>query len=43
MGLKKGGKIVRLALIKIVSVRMETLDHITQEDGIKEGFPDCKP
>ena len=42
MGLKKGEKIERLALIEVVSVREEPLDKITDEDVIKEGFPHWK-
>jgi len=43
MGLKRGEKIERLALIRIVSTRAEALSEITQEDVIKEGFPDWSP
>lgn len=43
MGLKKGEKIVRLALLEIVSVREEPLCDITQDDVVKEGFPDWSP
>jgi len=43
MGLKKGEKIERLCLIEVVSVRKEPLDAITQEDVIREGFPDWTP
>jgi len=39
MGLKKGEKVKRLGLIRIVSVRTERLNAITQEDCVKEGFP----
>ncbi|MBL4800733.1 MAG: hypothetical protein JKY45_02495 [Emcibacter sp.] len=43
MGLKKGEKINRLCQIRVVSVRQEPLQAITQEDVIKEGFPDWTP
>ena len=43
MGLKKGEKIERLCLIEVVSVRKEPLNAITQEDVIREGFPDWTP
>lgn len=43
MGLKKGEQINRLAMIRVVSVRREPLNKITQEDCIREGFPDDTP
>lgn len=43
MGLQKGEKIKRLGLIRVISVRKEPLEAITQEDVIKEGFPDWTP
>lgn len=43
MGLKKGEKVRRLGLIRILSVRTEPLDAITQEDVALEGFPDWRP
>ncbi len=43
MGLKKGQKVERLAVIEIVSTRAERLDEITKEDCIKEGFPEFEP
>jgi hypothetical protein len=43
MGLKPGEQIKRLGLIRIVSVRCEPLDAITQADVIREGFPDWTP
>ncbi|KKN73192.1 hypothetical protein LCGC14_0403650 [marine sediment metagenome] len=43
MGLKKGQKIQRIAVIKIVSTRPEPLDEITKNDCIKEGFPEFEP
>ena len=41
MGLKKGDKIKKLGLIRILSIRREPLNVITPEDVAKEGFPDC--
>lgn len=41
-GLKKG-EINRLGPILVTSVRQEPLNDITQEDVIKEGFPDMTP
>lgn len=43
MGFKKGEKIKKLGLIRIVSVRKEVLAEITQKDCIKEGFPNMAP
>lgn len=43
MGLKKGEKIKPLAMVRIVSTRAEPLNTITQDDVIKEGFPDWNP
>ncbi|MCK5014266.1 MAG: ASCH domain-containing protein [Candidatus Omnitrophica bacterium] len=43
MGFKKGEKIKRLGLIRIISAHKEVLSEITQEDCIKEGFPDMAP
>lgn len=40
MGLAKGEKVVKLALIEVVSVRKEKLEHITQDEIVKEGFPE---
>ncbi len=39
MGFKKGEKPTRLKVIEVISVRAEPLNHITQEDVVKEGFP----
>lgn len=39
MGLKKGEKIIRLATIRVVGVRIEPLQLITDDEAIKEGFP----
>jgi hypothetical protein len=43
MGLKRGEKIKRLGLIRIISTRPEQLDSITQEEVIREGFPNKIP
>ncbi|SDR34927.1 hypothetical protein [Pseudovibrio sp. Tun.PSC04-5.I4] len=43
MGLRKGEKIKLLCQIKILSVRGEPLNAITQEDCAREGFPDMSP
>ena len=43
MGLKKGEKVERLGMIEIVSTRLESLFEITQEDVVREGFPDWGP
>ena len=43
MGLRKGQKVVRLAVIEVVSVRREPVEHITPEDVILEGFPGWTP
>ena len=43
MGLQKGEKIKPLGMIRIVSTLQEPLNEITQEDVIREGFPDWTP
>ena len=44
MGLRRGEKIKKLGgLIRIVNVRKEHLYMITNDDCIKEGFPDYTP
>jgi hypothetical protein len=43
MGFKKGEKMKRLGMIKVVSVRREPLHEITKEDCTKEGFPEMEP
>lgn len=43
MGLKKGEKIKRLGMIRIISIRREPLHEITPSDCIKEGFPEMQP
>lgn len=43
MGLKFGEKAVKLALIRVTKCHWEPLADITQEDVIKEGFPDWTP
>lgn len=42
-GLKKGEKVERLGVIRIVSVRREPLSAITADDVVREGFPDVSP
>lgn len=39
MGLKRGEKIKRICQIRIVRAAWVILDHITEEDVIREGFP----
>jgi hypothetical protein len=43
MGLKKGEKIERICLIRIVSTRREPLNVIDQAELIREGFPAMSP
>lgn len=43
MGLKKGEKIVRLKTIIVVQSSPEPLNTITQEEVVREGFPDKSP
>lgn len=43
MGIPKGEKIKRLGQIRILKVTREPLNEITQEDVIKEGFPQWTP
>lgn len=43
MGLKAGETVKRIGLIRVIDVRAERLDAITQEDVIAEGFPDWTP
>jgi hypothetical protein len=43
MGLKKGEKAIQLYEIDIISTRGEPLNAITQEDVIREGFPEWTP
>ena len=42
-GLGKGGKINKLKVIRLTSVRREPLKAITQDEVIREGFPDMTP
>lgn len=42
-GLGKGGKVRRLGMIRVVSVRRERLDEITADDVRREGFPAWTP
>ena len=39
MGLKKGDSIKRIGVIRIVSVKVEPWNAITDEDVAREGFP----
>ena len=43
MGLKKGEKLRKLAVVRVMSVRREPLYQITKEDCGLEGFPDLLP
>lgn len=43
MGLKKGEKVKKIGLIKILTVTKERLDKITHAECIREGFPHMKP
>ena len=43
MGLKKGEKVKKLGIIQVVSARKEPLNHITDEDCRREGFPEFSP
>lgn len=43
MGLKRGQKIQRLAMLVVVDVRAEPLEAITADDVISEGFPEASP
>jgi len=43
MGLKKGEHVIPLGMIRIVSIRKEPLNAITQEDVIREGYPGWTP
>ncbi len=42
-GLKKGEKLNRLGLLRVVDVRRESLKAITHDECIREGFPDYTP
>ncbi len=42
-GLRKGEKIQRLGLIRIVSTRAEPLNAITNAELVREGLPDTSP
>ena len=43
MGLKKGEAIQKLCQIRVIDVRVEQLNVITQEECFKEGFPEKTP
>ncbi len=40
MGMRKGDRVEKLAVVRVVSVRREWLWEVTREDVVKEGFPD---
>ena len=42
-GLKKGEKVVRIRMIKVISARGEPLNKITKRECVFEGFPDVTP
>jgi hypothetical protein len=42
-GLMLGQKVKRIGVIRVISTRREPLDAITQEDVVREGFPDLNP
>ena len=42
-GLGKGGKVETLCIIRVVGVRREPLNLITQADCVAEGFPNLSP
>lgn len=42
-GLGKGGKIERICQIRILDIMEEELCDITQEDVVREGFPNMTP
>jgi len=43
MGLKKGEKIVKIGLIRILFTRRDMLVNVTPDLCVKEGFPDLTP
>ena len=43
MGLKKGERVKKIHLIRIVDTRPEALLRITHDDVKREGFPDMTP
>jgi hypothetical protein len=43
MGLRKGQKVEHIHPIKVLDVRREPLNAITQEECALEGFPDLSP
>lgn len=42
-GLKKGEKMVRLGQHRVLGARLEPLNAITQDDVVREGFPEMTP
>ena len=43
MGLKKGEKVKKICLIRIVATRPEPLNTISEEECVREGFPGMLP
>lgn len=43
MGLKKGEKMVKIHVVRIVAVELQVIFEVTQEDCVKEGFPELTP
>lgn len=43
MGLGRGEKIKPLGMIRVITTRAEPFDTITQEDVVREGFPEWTP
>jgi hypothetical protein len=43
LGLKRGEPIRRLIKIKILSIHSQPLNQISQDDVVKEGYPDWTP
>jgi hypothetical protein len=43
MGFRKGEHPRQIAMLRVVSVRLERLHSITQADVIREGFPKMSP
>lgn len=43
MGLKPGEAIQRICVIRVVSVRRESLQEMSLDDVVREGFPDLNP
>lgn len=43
LGLKKGERAAKLTTIRILSIQPQPLNHITQDDVVREGYPDWMP